>query len=142
MAGGPLSRRSYRAGERDGLESKERRSYDAGMNARAVAVLISILLLTGCANQERGVASTTAPGARPEILRIASWNLEFLAEKNGSGCRPRQDADYVQMRAVADSLDADVIAFEEAENLAAAARVFDPARYTLVMEDRPGKPGG
>ena len=41
---------------------------------------------------------------------------------------PRVAADYAAMRRTADSLEANVIAFREAENLAAAARVFDPAR--------------
>ncbi|MFV3618076.1 hypothetical protein ACNJF8_21125, partial [Mycobacterium tuberculosis] len=39
-------------------------------------------------------------------------------------------------------MDADVIAFQEAENEAAAARVFNPARYTIVMEQRPGAASG
>ncbi|MGF7151902.1 endonuclease/exonuclease/phosphatase family metal-dependent hydrolase [Sphingomonas zeicaulis] len=46
------------------------------------------------------------------------------------------------MRAIADSLDADVIAFQEAESERAAQRVFDPARYTIVMETRAGDPTG
>ncbi len=46
------------------------------------------------------------------------------------------------MRAIADGLNADVIAFQEAENPSAAARVFDPARFTIVMEERLGRPGG
>jgi len=35
-----------------------------------------------------------------------------------------------------------VIAFQEAENEAAAARVFDPLRFVIVMEDRAGAPSG
>jgi endonuclease/exonuclease/phosphatase family metal-dependent hydrolase len=46
------------------------------------------------------------------------------------------------MKDVADGLGANVIAFEEAENPKAAARVFDTKRYTIVLEQRPGKPGG
>src|SRR3546814_5635965 len=46
------------------------------------------------------------------------------------------------MRRVADGLDADVIAFQGAENATAATRVFDPARYTIVMEERAGAPSG
>lgn len=95
------------------------------------------------------LASCTAPQTPPESvpaplsgLRVASWNLEFLAEKDGAGCQPRTAADYQAMRQIADSLDADVIAFQEAENPAAAARVFDPARYTIVMESRPGEVSG
>ncbi|WP_293701658.1 endonuclease [Sphingopyxis sp. UBA6734] len=46
------------------------------------------------------------------------------------------------MRRIADGLDADVIAFQEAENEEAAARVFDPAKYVVIMEARKGSPGG
>ena len=95
------------------------------------------------------LAACTAPQDAPRTaaptdtsLKVASWNLEFLAEKNGIGCQPRTDADYAAMRRIADTLDADVIAFQEAENPAAAARVFDPARYTIVMESRADAPSG
>ena len=46
------------------------------------------------------------------------------------------------MKRIVDSLDADVIAFQEAENPAAAMRVFDPAHYAVVMESRPGNTSG
>lgn len=99
-----------------------------------------------------GLASCTVPQVAPRDgahgtistrpLKVASWNLEFLAEKDGAGCEPRTDADYAAMRQIVDTLDADVIAFQEAENEAAAARVFDPRRYTIVMEKRPGAASG
>ena len=65
-------------------------------------------------------------------------HVEHLAERNGSGCRPRTDADYAAMRAYVDALAADVIAFQEVESRAAAERVFDPARYTIEIEQRVG----
>ena len=99
---------------------------------RTALTLALCLLATAC----------TAPQARPDApaatLTLASWNMEHLAEHNGTGCRPRTDADYAAMRAYADALQADVIAFQEVESRAAAERVFDPARYTVVIEDRVG----
>jgi endonuclease/exonuclease/phosphatase family metal-dependent hydrolase len=80
---------------------------------------------------------STGPAAGPS-LKLASWNMEHLAERSGSGCRPRSDADYVAMRAYVDGLGADVIAIQEVESQAAAERVFDPALYTVVIEDRVG----
>jgi endonuclease/exonuclease/phosphatase family metal-dependent hydrolase len=79
----------------------------------------------------------TGPAAGPTI-KLAAWNMEHLAEANGSGCRPRTDADYEAMRAYVADLGADVIAFQEVETKAAAERVFDPALYTVVIEDRVG----
>ena len=110
------------------------------MLLRCFAPLL-LLALPACSTIPGGPPPSTATIAqRP--LKLASWNLEFLAEKDGIGCAPRGEADYAAMRRIVDGLYADVIAFQEAENLKAAARVFDPARYTLVMEERPGAPSG
>lgn len=81
-----------------------------------------------------GACSTPAQSASP--LRIAAWNLEHLAETGERGCRPRTDADYADLRALATRMDADVIAFQEVESATAAARAFDPAVYNIIMEDR------
>lgn len=88
---------------------------------------------------------TPGPGTGPNpgpAITLATWNMEHLAERNGSGCRPRTDADYTAMRAYVDDLGADVIAFQEVESKAAAERVFDPAIYTVVIEDRVGTDRG
>lgn len=68
--------------------------------------------------------------------------MEHLAETNGSGCRPRTEADYAAMRAYASGLEADVIAFQEVESRVAAERVFDPAIYTVLIEARTGSDRG
>lgn len=86
------------------------------------------LLLSACAGLPREPA--------PDLV-VASWNLEHLAEQDGVGCRPRVEANYAALRRYADRLDADVIAFQEVENAAAAARVFPPDRYVVVMSKRP-----
>ncbi|MBE1528962.1 endonuclease/exonuclease/phosphatase family metal-dependent hydrolase [Sphingopyxis sp. OAS728] len=108
------------------------------MNRIATALALT-LTLAACTEPHTGPRPVT-PAASP--LKVASWNLEFLAEKDGVGCQPRTEADYRAMRRIADDLDADVIAFQEAENPAAAARVFDPSRYNIVMETREGSPSG
>ncbi len=99
--------------------------------ALLAAIALSATACTG------GPARDAVPSAAPELV-IASWNTEHLAERNGTGCRPRGDADYAAMRAHADALGADVIAFQEVESKAAAERVFDSARYTVLIEQRPG----
>lgn len=47
--------------------------------------------------------------------------------------KSRSARDFARLRAYADHLDADVIAFQEVDGPQAAARVFDPSRYTLVL---------
>ena len=92
------------------------------------------LLVASCASvPDRG--KTPAPKS---AITLASWNMEHLAERNDSGCRPRTDADYAAMRTYAESLGADVIAFQEVESRAAAERVFDPSTYTIEIEQRIG----
>lgn len=91
--------------------------------------LIAGIALSSCA---------TAPRPSAEGLRIAAWNVEHLAESDGTGCRPRSAADYAALRDYVTALDADVIAFQEVESVKAAERVFDPAVYEIVIEARAG----
>ena len=98
-------------------------------------LLATLCLLTGSCT---GIPDRDIGASSASTITLASWNMEHLAERNGSGCRPRSDADYAAMRAYADALAADVIAFQEVESLAAAERVFDPARYTIQIEQRVG----
>lgn len=101
-------------------------------NAR-FAALTAALVLAGC-------AGISKPAPQQAGLKLASWNLEHLAEADGKGCRPRTEADYATLRAYADKLNADVISFQEAETAAAAARVFDPSKYDIVISDQPYPP--
>ena len=99
------------------------------------ALLVALCLLTGSCS---GIPDRDAGAAHASTITLASWNMEHLAERNDSGCRPRTDADYAAMRAYVDALAADVIAFQEVESRAAAERVFDPARYNIEIEQRVG----
>lgn len=92
------------------------------------------LLVASCA----AVPERDNTPVRSSTLTLASWNMEHLAERNASGCRPRTDADYAAMRAYVEAMGADVIAFQEVESKAAAERVFDPATYTVEIEHRVG----
>lgn len=102
----------------------------------ALISVFSALALAACSHVQ-----PIAP-SEPATLKIASWNMEHLAEADGSGCRPRTPADYAAMRQYLADLDAHVIAFQEVESKAAAERVFDPAAYTVVIEDRQGSGSG
>jgi 5'-nucleotidase (lipoprotein e(P4) family) len=71
-------------------------------------------------------------------LKIATWNIEHLAEANGAGCRPRTDADYAELKRIVDEeIQGDIIAFQEVQSRAAAERVFDPAQYTIEYTTQP-----
>ncbi|HRE43402.1 MAG TPA: endonuclease/exonuclease/phosphatase family protein [Terricaulis sp.] len=95
---------------------------------RRFAFLAAAVFAAGC----------VAPRQEASPLRLAAWNLEHLAEADSSGCKPRTEADHAALRAYVEHLDADVIAFQEVESAAAAARVFDPGRYQIIIEERQG----
>ncbi len=106
---------------------------------KPTALLAALALFTASCT---GTPSPGTSAAAGPSLKLASWNTEHLAEANGSGCRPRTDADYMAMRAYVADLGADVIAIQEVESQAAAERVFDPATYTVVVEERIGTDRG
>jgi len=70
-------------------------------------------------------------------LKIATWNLEWLTDKPAGhpglprDVRPKSARDMAVLRAYADQLNADIVAFQEVDGLAPAARVFAPDRYAL-----------
>jgi endonuclease/exonuclease/phosphatase family metal-dependent hydrolase len=106
---------------------------------RTTELLAALALLAGGCS---GAPGPGMGGSPAPTLRLAAWNIEHLAEANGSGCRPRTDADYAALRAYVAAVGADVIAFQEVESKAAAERVFDPAIYTVVIEERVGTDRG
>jgi endonuclease/exonuclease/phosphatase family metal-dependent hydrolase len=69
-------------------------------------------------------------------LKIAAWNIEHLRANSNSGPNPRTEADYQRLAAYAEQLDADVIALQEVEGSAAAARIFDPDEYAFFFSNR------
>ena len=98
-----------------------------------LAALLSLTLLAGCLD----MAQREQPG-----IRIATWNLEHLAERNGEGCRPRANADYEELRRHAAVMGADVVAFQEVESEGAARRVFTRDAWDVAIEDRTTAPQG
>ena len=70
-------------------------------------------------------------------LRVAAWNLEHLDDMNGAGCVGREDDDYRALAERIDALGADVVTFQEVENVAAAQRVFDAERWSVEVSGRP-----
>lgn len=78
-----------------------------------------------------------APPTLATELRIATWNLEHLDDTDGHGCVGRSQSDYDAMARQAAALGADIVAFQEVENEAAARRVFPASTWDLAMSSRP-----
>ena len=75
--------------------------------------------------------------AAERLLVLATWNIEHLAALDGRGCRPREAGEYQEIRRYLEQAGADVIAFQEVENLRAAHRVFSAADYDIHISERP-----
>ncbi|MFQ4136477.1 endonuclease/exonuclease/phosphatase family protein [Nodosilinea sp. PGN35] len=75
-------------------------------------------------------------GASAAPLKIATWNIEHLRASSNSGPNPRTETDYQRLAAYAEQLDADVIALQEVEGAAAAARIFDPEEYAFFFSNQ------
>ena len=81
--------------------------------------------------------SLLAPFLSAQEVRVASWNIEHLAEYNEAGCAPRSALDYEQLRDFSELLNADIIALQEVENTAAVERIFPKSEWNIVLSDRP-----
>lgn len=72
-------------------------------------------------------------------LKLSTWNLEWLTARPPGDpalprdVRPKDQEALARLHRYAEILDADVVAFQEVDGPAIAARVFSPARYRLVL---------
>ena len=78
-----------------------------------------------------------SPACLADELRLATWNLEHLNDTDMEGCVARGQADYDLIGRRVVDLDADVVAFQEVENEAAARRVFPASRWHVEVSSRP-----
>ena len=82
-----------------------------------------------------------AAPARAAELKLATWNLEWLTLRPAGdpalpdNVRPKSADAHAALQRYARQLDADVVAFQEVDGPHAAARVFPPDRYQLVLTD-------
>lgn len=83
------------------------------------------------------VLCLASPAGFAAELRIAAWNLEHLNDSDGEGCVGRNGADYAAPMRRIGELDADIVAFQEVENEAAAHRVFPASDWHVEMSRRP-----
>lgn len=96
---------------------------------RAPALLGSLLL---------ALLLAAAPAGARE-LKVSTWNLEWLTLRPAgdpalpADVLPKTEADLLRLRRYALALDADIVAFQEVDGEQAAARVFPPDRYALVL---------
>lgn len=87
--------------------------------------------------------------AQAEDLRLTTWNIAWLTLKPAGhpdlprGVIPRAPADFATLAGYASRLATDVVALQEIDGEAAAARVFPPDRWAIHLTDerdiqRPG----
>ena len=82
-----------------------------------------------------------APFGKAAEIKVSTWNLNWLTLRpEGDPSLPadvhaRRPADFEALHGYAVKLAADIVAFQEVDGAEAAARVFDPALYDIVMID-------
>ena len=77
--------------------------------------------------------------ADDRTLTLVTWNIEHLAADDDKGCRPRNSSQYEDLRKYLNRTRADVVAFQEVENLSAAKRIFSVADYDIHISERPSR---
>ena len=83
------------------------------------------------------ILAPVAGVAADPAVTLAAWNIEHLAANNAQGCRPRDTAEYEAIRIYLKRANADVVAFQEVEDLHAAKRVFPASDYDIHISERP-----
>ena len=89
--------------------------------------------------QMGGMLLLLAQPACADDLKLATWSLGWLTDRPAgdpslpASVRPKRDEDIARMAAYANILAADVVAFQEADGAAIAARIFPPDRYALHL---------
>ncbi len=110
-----------------------------------ILFLLFVLFTCGCNESSSGSSGIGTNSNEKEInsypdsasiLKIATWNMEWLDAENNTGNKKRTDADYQKLTEFAQMLDADIVAFQEVDGAAAARRVFDPGVYQIEMSER------
>jgi endonuclease/exonuclease/phosphatase family metal-dependent hydrolase len=91
--------------------------------AQYIAALLWLLLVSATAGE----------------LKLATWNLEWLTERQAGDpalpqdVRPKNAEDWARLAGYAARLNADVIAIQEVDGAGVAARIFPPDRYVIHM---------
>ena len=81
--------------------------------------------------------------ARAETLKISTWNLNWLTNRSRADTQlpadvhTRAPEDFALLAGYARKLAADIVGFQEVDGPDAAARVFDPQRYSILTIAEP-----
>lgn len=111
---------------------------DPARRRRLVFAALTSSCAAACTPRVSPGDAANGEGASPRVLKVATWNLEWLNAESGSGTVRRTDADYARLRQYAERLAADVIAVQEVDGEEALRRVFDDAVYDYHVASQPG----
>jgi endonuclease/exonuclease/phosphatase family metal-dependent hydrolase len=102
------------------------------------ALAVLSLSAAACTPRVSPGDAANGEGAPPRVLKLATWNLEWLNAESGAGTVRRSDADYARLRKYAERLAADVVAVQEIDGEEALRRVFDDAVYDYHVASQSG----
>ncbi len=101
-------------------------------------------LLSACSTTNNTANTATNSVNSPVVsamsdsgLKVATWNVEHLAVPITNGCRPRTAEELEGLKQYASSLDADIVALQEVESIAAISQLFPSESWQLFISERP-----
>lgn len=98
--------------------------------------LLATLLLVASFKLLAQDAASAATVKSP--LTIVTWNAEHLAYPARKGCRSRRSSDVRKLKEYTESLNADIIAFQEVQSEEAIRQVLpNEEDWQVIMSDRP-----
>jgi endonuclease/exonuclease/phosphatase family metal-dependent hydrolase len=105
---------------------------------RLIAGVVLALGAEACTPRVSAGDPVTGESSTPRVLKIATWNLEWLNAQSGAGTVRRSDEDYTRLRKYAERLAADVVAVQEVDGEEALRRIFDDATYDYHVASQSG----
>ncbi|MCG9895975.1 MAG: endonuclease/exonuclease/phosphatase family protein [Fimbriimonadaceae bacterium] len=91
--------------------------------------LLLCLALVGCSSRATAGFEAEAQPANPNVVRLATWNLEWFTEREN-------EVRLARIRSGIDRMRPDILALQEVESVAAARRALPPD-YSIVGLDSP-----
>ncbi len=99
----------------------------------SILTLLAVISLAGCRDRQSEPTQGHSDSRAFERLRIATWNISWLAATPGKGQIRRTSADYEQLGHYAATVSADIIAVQEIASEDGLWRIFDPQSYRVML---------
>lgn len=102
-----------------------------------IASCFAASILMGCASEPIAEIPLAVQQSNKSEITVATWNVEHLAFPIDSGCKPRTAEEIAELKAYAQSINADVVALQEVASAEAVELLFPLEQWRIFMSTRP-----